>query len=149
MTDPYLLTFEIDAVPMLENRMSKAHYHAEARHRRRWRQLVVLAVGQKKPKKPLQHARVTIDVWSRPPEPDPANLRHAMKPVLDGLQPFNWYMRRGTRGRRPTAVTHIGCGVIANDGRKNFAGGDYIVNWNPTTGKPHIRVTVEEVKPSC
>ena len=139
----YRLELEIDAVPQLDRAISKRHWSAEARMRRQWRELVVCAVGRRAPSKALKRASVVIDCWRKGREPDPGNLIHSMKPVIDGLLPVKRYMR----GKR--LVVQAGAGVLKDDAAASFVGGCYVVRWHHAAKgqRERLRIVVEESAP--
>lgn len=85
MTDPvtpYRLAFEIPALPELPQR--RLTHWAVKRAADTWREAVVIAVGRRKPKRPLSRAHLTL-IRRSSVEPDYDNLVASFKPVVDGL----------------------------------------------------------------
>jgi flavin-dependent dehydrogenase len=138
----YRLQFTIQGVPELARALSSQHWRDQNRHAHFWRSEVVRAVGSCGPPEPLQKAEVTIEMWRKGNEPDPDNLAFSAKPLLDGLQPGGFWMRKGG------VVARVGCGVLANDRKENFEGGRAEVIWHRClkNEKPRTVITVKEVE---
>lgn len=139
----YRLQVRIEGVPLLARTLMSKHWREQSDHAKKWRTLVKLAVGNRRPEKPLPFSRVTIEMWRKSNEPDPENLAFSGKHLLDGLRPGGVFLRKGK------AVVNIGAGVIADDRAANFEGGRAEVIWHRCKKgtKPHTIITVEEVAP--
>lgn len=82
MTEPYHLEIKIPGLPPTPN--IRMHWAQKMKDTKRWRELVTLLVGVKKPEKPLDVAKLTLTRVSTK-APDYDNLVSSFKPVIDGL----------------------------------------------------------------
>jgi Holliday junction resolvase RusA-like endonuclease len=116
----YKLTIELPALPKTTNG-SHGHWSVIAAERKKWRRLVVFAVGIKRPAKPLMQAKATFTRFSSN-EPDDDNLSISFKSVRDGL---------------------VDAGVIADDKNRILTATYRWEKAPPKKGK--ITIEVEEV----
>lgn len=117
----YSIEFKLEGLPKRTNN-SKSNWRARYAEACKWKRLVVLAVGFRKPKTPLLRAHLTLTRVSSV-EPDYDGLVSSGKHVVDGL---------------------IAAEVIANDKMSNIGRPDY--HWQK--GKPgagYIIVRVDEI----
>lgn len=115
--------FEIDGLPKMPNQLLGAHWQTRSSHARDWKKRVWAATANKKPKEPIQVAKVTLCRHSSV-EPDTDGLRGSFKPILDAL---------------------VHCGILVDDKPSNV--GEPVCFWvkvAPRRGK--ISVIVEECK---
>jgi len=120
----YRLTVEIPGVPKLPNRVDGEGWRSKAGEAKKWRGWSFLSVRAKRPKKPLQLARVTLTRFSSR-EPDYDNLVKSFKHVMDGL---------------------IEAGIILDDAPKYLAHGKADCRWVKVPRKDvKIKIEVEDV----
>lgn len=118
----YEFEFTIPGLPPTTNSHGRAHWTVKAKLARKWRDLVVLAVGSNKPSSPLLRAKLTLTRGSSA-DLDPDGLVSSFKHIVDGL---------------------IDAGVIANDRTKNIGFPTY--NWEQCAKKNgFIRVHIQEL----
>jgi len=135
----YRLTIRSDHLPTPTNITENWHWRKRSAYRKTWRLWVKYAVGRKRPRAPLERARVLVDVYATK-RADRMNLRHSFKPVIDGLCPERAYMRKGKR-----VVSH-GAGVIRDDSPDVI--GEPSFHWHEAQkGAEHFVLTVEEDGP--
>lgn len=120
----YRLEFELPGLPRMANIASgRSHWRYAHQEAATWKQAVKLAVGPRKPKKPLPRYRLILTRFSSV-EPDFDGLTRGFKSLVDGLKM---------------------AGVIEDDKLSNSGAWD--CQWDrarPREGK--VRVVVEEVK---
>jgi Holliday junction resolvase RusA-like endonuclease len=93
MSKPFLLEFEINALPKTLNQLFTSHWRARHEHNKMFFNLVALNVKNFKPQMPLEEAKLTFTrVASRAPDFD--NLVGSFKCIIDAL---------------------VRCGIIAGD----------------------------------
>jgi len=120
MTTPYRAELMILGLPSTPN--ARQHFYAKAKENTRWYQLVLAAVGNRKPAKPLEHAKLTLTRVSTV-EPDNDNWVASFKKVIDGLR----Y-----------------AGVLVDDRKRNVGQPTYL--WEKgQIRKGHVRIVIEEV----
>lgn len=120
MIAPYQLEFFIPGLPATPN--ARRHWRAVHGDNAKWYALVRAAVGNTRPKAPLQTAKL-IMIRVSTSEPDRDNLCASFKPIIDGLR----Y-----------------AGVLVDDKKANIGMPDY--RWERgQRGKGFIRVSVEEI----
>jgi Holliday junction resolvase RusA-like endonuclease len=118
----YRLHFEVEELPKTINAQQSMHWRRKGEYVRAWHRSVWLAVGARKPKAPLERARLTLTRYSSS-EPDYDGLVSSFKPVIDGL---------------------IRCGVLKDDKYSNIGRSEY--RWQKAPAKQgKIQVIVEEV----
>ena len=112
----------IPGVPKIATNGPHGHWSVRSRERKKWRHLVVLAIGQKKPSSPFERVFCTF-IRATCREPDFDNLVASMKPIRDGL---------------------VDAGIVVNDKTSNMPEAKYI--WEKAAkDNSHVRVIVEEV----
>jgi hypothetical protein len=80
----YRLEFTIQELPPTFNAINRKHWGVKKHIASKWRDLVVLAVGHKKPPQPLTRAELTLTRHSSN-EPDFDGLTSCFKHPIDGL----------------------------------------------------------------
>lgn len=118
----YYLEFEIKELPKPINAQNSMHWAQKGKYVRHWHTLVNASVCPRKPKAPLNRAKLTLTRFSSS-EPDFDGLVSSFKPVIDGL---------------------ITSGVLENDKFSNIGRSEYV--WiNTQRGQGKIKVIVEEI----
>ena len=120
----YYLEFTIDALPRMQNAPSRGSntWHAIKREADLWKNLVYCAVVGRRPKEPLEKAKLILTRFSSV-EPDPDGLVSGFKRIVDGL---------------------VISGVLKNDSSKVIGFPDY--RWRQVArGKGAIQVIVSEI----
>lgn len=117
------------------NRSSRYRWHAPA-----WREAVMVACRQAK--LPTGVTPVTIHAVchyaGRPPVRDAENLAPTMKAMVDGLTPTRLFIRLGRPHQRG------GYGLIPDDSDRHVLRRTW--DLAPTTGQPHVLLTITEAK---
>lgn len=85
MTQPYTLDIYIPGLPKIFSNGPHGQWRGQWAAKRKWTNLVILAVGHKKPPKPLTKAKVILTRYSSV-RPDKDNRIISFKPILDGLK---------------------------------------------------------------
>ena len=129
MAGPSLYRLELDLPGLADLRQKQGHWRTRAREAAKWRALVRLLTGHRRPTEPLQRARVTITRCSSV-QPDWDNMVAAGKPIVDGL------IRSGPNLPRAD--------VLVDDSPDVIVERSYLWELAPK-GKGHTRVVVEEV----
>lgn len=126
VVEPYVLHFKINGLPKTTNAARSKGWRNRYKEDNLWKKEVMVGVCQgKKPKKPLELARITL-VRHSSNEPDYEGLVSTFKPILDAL-----------------IITK----VIVDDKVKNIGRPDYIWQYAPPkTG--FIEITVESIPAS-
>ena len=120
----YKLDIELPGVPPL-NSASARHWRQRNKIKKQWHESIRAAIGQHKPARPLQYARVVVTRCSSK-APDGDNLHSASKFVLDAL---------------------VQSGVLQDD--RHTVIGMPVVRWEKCSPKHSCtRVFVRECKPS-
>lgn len=122
-SSPFKLHIVLAGVPKATNEVLGAHYWVKHNNATKWKQLMALAIGYKKPNRPLEKAKLTLvrHSWRML---DFDGCVASFKPAIDGL---------------------VECGVLVDD-RYSVTG-----NWNCTQEfrskklGSMIEVTVEEI----
>ena len=118
----YSIEFTLPGLPSTTNSSGRKHWAIKAKEVRQWKNMVIITVGTRKPKEPLQKARLTLTRVSSS-VPDADGLVSSFKSCVDGL---------------------VSCGVLIDDKMKNIGMPDY----RHEIGKPgqgFIRIKVEEL----
>lgn len=82
---PYSLSFEFDELPKLPNALMMKHWRTKSNEAKKWKTLVRILVGRKRPAAPLEKAELTLTRYSSV-RPDFDGLVGSFKPVIDGLK---------------------------------------------------------------
>lgn len=120
---PYQITFEMKGLPKMTNPSGakSTHWSVMLRERNNWKQRVLLAVGNHKPRSPLTRARLRLTRYSSFC-PDSDGLVSGFKAIIDGL---------------------VACKVLLDDRFKNIGMPDY--RWEKAKpGAGFVRVEVWE-----
>lgn len=121
---PYSLFIKIDALPKSINQTGRLHWAIKNKIVNEWKLLVCAAVGNKKPKEPLEVARVIYTRYSSVAL-DFDNLVNSYKAVQDGL---------------------VAAGVLKDDRVKNIGHPEYA--WKKVSRK-ESHITVEVLETIC
>lgn len=121
MSKYYYLTFTIDDLPKLTNRINNLHWRGRQKLSKYWHQRVAYAVALWRPKAPLPKATLRCERFSSV-APDYDGLVGSFKYVIDAL---------------------VVCGVLEDDSLAHIRIPEF--SWQKCKpGKGYIRVTVAE-----
>jgi Holliday junction resolvase RusA-like endonuclease len=81
----YRLHFTIPRLPPMSLNGSHGHWAVAAAKRRKWKEAAIIAIGNQRPARPLEVAKVTF-IRHSSSEPDDDNLRASFKPIRDALK---------------------------------------------------------------
>lgn len=122
-SEPYKIFIRIDALPKSINQTGRLHWAAKTKIINEWKNLVCLAVGSRKPVKPLEFASIVYTRYSSR-QLDYDNLVNSYKAIQDGL---------------------VSAGIILDDKIKNI--GHPVYHWEQAPQKNgFITIQVTEIR---